>query len=166
MVSRGASLTLGVWGAVALVMAADMGLAAAASAPGPYERQLRQAETRLAVLRGRPEAVAPLSVVAGLAEDLPPKMIEDVVRGAVDHLGGDPLVAAQASLLLARMEEQRGDAAGAERRRAALGLFRHWWVVGPFGDGRASLGQPFPPELETGAPDAAKRYPGKEREVA
>ncbi|HET6284378.1 MAG TPA: hypothetical protein VFH73_25700, partial [Polyangia bacterium] len=169
MVSRGATLTLGVWGAVALAMVAEVAVAGPIVAPvagpfaGPFERQLRQAEARLRAMSGRPEAVAPLSVVAGLAEDLPPRMIEDALRPIV---AGDPLVAAQAAQMLARLEEQRGDAAGAERRRAALGLFRHFWVVGPFGDGRASFSQPFPPELETGAPDVARRFPGKEREVA
>ena len=165
MVSRGATLTLGVWGAVALAMVAEVAVAGPIAGPvaGPFERQLRQAEARLRALFGRPEAVAPLSVVAGLAEDLPPRMIEDALRPVV---AGDPLVAAQAAQMLARLEEQRGDVAGAERRRAALGLFRHFWVVGPFGDGRASFSQPFPPELETGAPDVARRYPGKEREVA
>ena len=39
-------------------------------------------------------------------------------------------------------------------------------VVGPFGDGRSSFGQAFAPEQDDGAPDPARRYAGKEREVA
>src|SRR5262249_45817892 len=40
-----------------------------------------------------------------------------------------------------------------------------FWVVGPFGEGRSSFDEIFPPEAEPDGPDPARRYPGKAREV-
>src|SRR4029453_12737768 len=42
-----------------------------------------------------------------------------------------------------------------------LGLLSHYFVIGPFGEGRASLNTPFPPEQEPAPPALGARYPGK-----
>jgi hypothetical protein len=138
---------------------------AGAPSAGVFGAELARQSARLRALRGRPEAAAPLAALAALYDDVPDGAVEAVLREVADAAGTDPLVAAQASYLVARTADDRGDAAAAERRRAALGLLTRFWVVGPFGDGRASLAQPFPPETEEGVPDPARRYPGKEREV-
>jgi cellulose synthase operon protein C len=153
--------------AVVAMAAAARGEGAAADAPrGPFEEELAREGARLDARLGRPEAIAPLSAIIALEEDVPPAALEAAVRRAVAP-GADPLVAAHASLQLARLLDQRGDDTGAQAVRAPLGLLTHFWVVGPFGDGRASFGESFPPETErgAGAPDLARRYPGKAREV-
>lgn len=186
MVTRGAALALGLWGAATLagpVTAAGAPPPTSAGAPapgsagiptpasagegdaGPFALEVDRAEARLRSLRGRPEAVAPLAVIGRAANELPPRRLEELLRSAASD-ASHPLVAAHASLMLAAAEEQRGDAAAADRRREGLGLLRQFWVVGPFGEGRASFSQPFPPETETGGPDGKKTYPGKERDVA
>ena len=138
----------------------------AEAAENPYERVLRRQVSRLAALKGRPEAAAPLAVLAGLADALPAAVIERALRGVADDPASDPLVAAQATEQLAEVLEQRGETSEANRRRTALGFLTRPWVVGPFGDGRASLEQVFLPETEAGVVDPGRRYPGKEREVA
>src|SRR5581483_9181229 len=67
--------------------------------------------------------------------------------------------------------DDKSAAAGSEsspgdRRRAALGFVTAYTVVGPFGDGRSSFGETFPPERDEGAPDPTRKYPGKERDVS
>ena len=62
--------------------------------------------------------------------------------------------------------DQRGETAEAASLRASLGLLSHTFVIGPFGEGRASLNTAFPPETEAAAPElGARRYPGKTHEV-
>ena len=51
------------------------------------------------------------------------------------------------------------------RLRASLGLLSHAFVIGPFGEGRASLSTTFPPEKEPAPPALGARYPGKAHEV-
>ena len=55
------------------------------------------------------------------------------------------------------------------RRRRRCGprwvCCRTTFVIGPFGEGRASLNAAFPPETEPAAPDLTKTYPGKTHEV-
>jgi tetratricopeptide (TPR) repeat protein/transglutaminase-like putative cysteine protease len=139
-----------------------------ASSPpaGSFEGQLAAEAARLRAARARPEGIVPLLAIAGLYDSLPGGQIEPILRATADDPATHPLVAAQAAYLLSRTDDDRGDVAPAERRRAALGLVSHFWVIGPFGDGRASLSQPFPPETERGAPDPARRYPGKQRDVS
>ena len=163
--------------------------AAPAAAGTLFEAELAGEATRLAATRGRPEGVVPLLAVAALYDEVPPGLVERLLRETADARGTDPLVAAQAAYLLARIEDDRagdgnGDAGANEsaafapgaaapappatpgdRRRAALGFVTRFAVVGPFGDGRASFGEAFPPEHEDGPLDPARRYPGKEREV-
>ena len=87
--------------------------------------------------------------------------VDAVCLGCLPHTRGqtaeadgvDPLVAAQAAYLVSRMEDDRGDAEAAARRRAALGLVSQFLVVGPFGEGRSTLTQVFPPERDTARPD-------------
>ena len=67
---------------------------------------------------------------------------------AASAKGAHPLVAAQASWFLAHLEDQRGETAEAASLRASLGLLSHAFVIGPFGEGRASLNAAFPPETE------------------
>ncbi len=52
---------------------------------------------RLAATRGRPEGVAPLLAVASLYDEVPPGLVERIVRETADAKGTDPLVAAQAA---------------------------------------------------------------------
>ncbi|HVR62798.1 MAG TPA: DUF3857 and transglutaminase domain-containing protein [Polyangia bacterium] len=137
-----------------------------ADADGFFDRILRGEHARLVALAGRPEAVVPLAAIASLVDDLPPAAVEGAVRAVADDRASDPLVAAQATLLLAERLDARGEASEAERRRGALGLLRRPWVVGPFGDGRDSFAQAFAPEVEGGVVDPARRYAGKEREVS
>ncbi|MEA2697285.1 MAG: hypothetical protein QOI66_1556, partial [Myxococcales bacterium] len=132
----------------------------------PYDRVLQRQLDRLAALKGRPEAAAPLAVIAGLADDLLPSQIEAAVHNVADDPASDPLVEAQAAALLADLLDQRGEVKEATARRTALGLLTRPWVVGPFGEGRASFAQAFAPEKEGGIVDPARRYAGKEREVA
>ncbi len=182
----------------------------------PFEEVAAAEIARLDALTGKPEAVAPLLALFGLADVLPPGRLDAVVtrllrpdllpstivpgqedsasylerasagglcppeRGGVR--GGasgsepppcslrkpgaaDPLVAARARDWLARRLEQQGDDGAAASVREPLGILSRFWVVGPFGDGRASVDVPYPPEFETGVPDAARDYAGKERKV-
>jgi hypothetical protein len=104
--------------------------------------------------------------VASLYEDVPPGLVERIVRETADAKGTDPLVAAQAANLAARIDDDQLDDKAGERRRAALGFVTAYTVVGPFGDGRSSFGETFPPERDDGAPDPTRKYPGKERDVS
>ena len=76
--------------------------------------------------------------------------------------GAHPLVAAHASWFLAHLLDQRGETKEAAALRASLGLLSHYFVIGPFGEGRASLNTPFPPEQEP-APPVAGRAATRER---
>jgi transglutaminase-like putative cysteine protease/tetratricopeptide (TPR) repeat protein len=120
----------------------------------------------------RPEAIAAIAALVENREFFAPGRMAQVLREIVDgKLGGsaDPLVASQASYLLSLEEDRQGDFPSAESRRAALGLVRDFWVVGPFdAQGRSGLLRSFPVEAEgkTLDPQAGKRYPGKEREVS
>src|SRR5262245_53848435 len=141
------------------------GAATAAEKPrGPFEEQLGREAARLEARHGRPEAAAPLAALATLDDSVGPAALEPLLRRAAGP-GADPLVAAQAAWGLSRVLLQRGDAEGAAAALAPLGLFSHFWVVGPFGEGRSSFAEAFPPETEHGAPDLGKRHPGKAREV-
>jgi tetratricopeptide (TPR) repeat protein/transglutaminase-like putative cysteine protease len=168
MVSRSAARALA--GAVFAALAAAAGARAspppppAGAASGVFGEQLAREQARLAARAGRPEAAGPLAALLALADDLPPGALEPALRRAAAP-DMDPLVAAQATFQLADLVGQRGDAAAAEALRARLGLFQHYWVVGPFGDGRSSYGTTFGPEAEAAAPDLARGYPGKAHEV-
>ncbi|HEY2904018.1 MAG TPA: DUF3857 domain-containing protein [Polyangia bacterium] len=161
---RRAALMLGLVGAAAIGGLSPP--ARAGAADNPYDRVLRRQLDRLTTLRGRPEAIVPLAVLSALVDDLPPATVEGAFRRVADDATSDPLVAAQASAALADLLEQRGDAGEADKRRAALGLLTHPWVVGPFGDGRQSVAQAFAPEGEGGAVDPRRNYVGKERAVS
>jgi len=119
----------------------------------------------------RPEAIAAIAALVENREFFAPGRMAQVLREIVDgKLGGsaDPLVASQASYLLSLEEDRQGDFSSAESRRAALGLVRDFWVVGPFdAQGRNGLLRSFPIEEEGKPlnPQSGKRYPGKEREV-
>jgi transglutaminase-like putative cysteine protease/Flp pilus assembly protein TadD len=149
----------------ALVLCAVAVLGAgAAKAAGPYDELLAAEASRLASRASQPEGTGALAALATLDENVDPRALEAAVRGGLGK-GAHPLVAAQASWLLARLLEQRGETREAATLRASLGLLSHWFVIGPFGEGRASLNTPFPPELEPAQPDLAKTYPGKTHEV-
>jgi tetratricopeptide (TPR) repeat protein len=156
---------------VALVLTASSAHAAApapapvAAAPGPFGAELAAATAALDARRGRAEAIAPLARLLALEDDLPATALEPVLRRAAEP-ASHPLVAAQASLALARLLEARGDEAGARAARAPLGLLSRASVVGPFGEGRSGFSQTFPPESETDAPTRGRVYRGKLGEVA
>ncbi|HVV51047.1 MAG TPA: hypothetical protein VHO06_15370, partial [Polyangia bacterium] len=140
---------------------------AARAAPGPtaYEEVLARAGARLGDEASKPEAIAALAELAALDEDVAPAALEAAVRqGAAP--GADPLVAAQATFLLAHLLDERGARDEAAALRASLGFLRHPLVIGPFGEGRASFGTAFPPEAERAAPVPGHTYPGKVHDVA
>ena len=145
-------------------------------AENPYEELAAVERRRLEARAGRPEAVAPLLALFELADALPPGRVDGPVQVLIhsdqDHAlarhgaaGTDPLVTARARDWLARRLEEKGDEEGAAAMRAPLGVLTRLWVVGPFGDGRASIETPFPPESEGDLPDPTRAYAGKERLV-
>jgi hypothetical protein len=177
MVVRSATLAVRVCGVFLSMVAA----AEARAAPGAtlFEADLAGEAVRLAATRGKPEGIVPLLAAASLYEDVPPGLVERLVRETADAKGTDPLIAAQAGNLAARIDDDqlydKGGAAGGaaspdpspgDRRRAALGFVTAYTVVGPFGDGRSSFGEGFPPEHDDGAPDPTRKYPGKDRDVS
>src|SRR5438552_6612850 len=132
----------------------------------PFAASVAREIARLHDAAGRPEAVGPLVAVMELADTQPVGRLDPVIRRLVEERGTDPLVVARARDWLARRAEAEGDDAAATTWRAPLGILSRLWVIGPFGDGRGSFGLAFPPEAEAGAPDPARSYQGKEREVA
>ena len=137
---------------------------AALSAPDAYSEVLARAAAALAKEAARPEAAAAVAQLATLDENVPPVALEAALRPGV-AAGAHPLVAAQAALLLAHLEDERGEHAAAAARRARLGFITHAFAIGPFGEGRASFRTPFPPEAEPAPPALDHRYPGKGHEV-
>jgi cellulose synthase operon protein C len=135
------------------------------SAPGAYDEALARAGARLAREAATPQAIAALAELAALDEAVAPAALEAAVRRGLVP-GAHPLVAAQASYLLARLLDERGARAEAASLRAGLGFLSNPLVVGPFGEGRASFATSFPPETEQGPPEPGRSYPGKVRDVA
>src|SRR3982751_872311 len=134
------------FGAVAVIGAG------AARAADPHDQLLAVESARLAAHASEPEGAGALAALATLDEDVDARALEASVRAGVGK-GAHPLVAAQASWLLAHLLDQRGEIGEASSLRAALGLQSHYFVIGPFGEGRASLDTVFPPEREAAAPD-------------
>ncbi len=136
----------------------------ARGAEGPpvdsFARELGTAIASLDERRGKPEAVAPLAKLAWLDESVPAGATEAAMRRAAGP-GNHPLVAAQATMLLAHQLEERGDDAGAHALRAPLHALTKLWVVGPFGEGRGGFSQEFPPETDQERPSRAHSYKGK-----
>jgi tetratricopeptide (TPR) repeat protein/transglutaminase-like putative cysteine protease len=152
-------------GLPSLPLRASMGnQAALPDAFGPFEAELARQTARLSARVARPEAMAPLAALLSLEDNLPSGALEPALRQAAGS-GSHPLVAAQATFHLARLLDQRGDRAGALAARAPLGLVSQGFVIGPFGEGRASFDQSFPPETEKNAPERDKRYRGKSTDV-
>jgi transglutaminase-like putative cysteine protease/tetratricopeptide (TPR) repeat protein len=141
-----------------------VGSARGARAASAYDALLATEGARLAAHPGEPAAVSALAILAGLDELVPPPALEAALRPAVAP-GAHPLVAAQAAFTLAHLLDQRGETREAAALRAPLGLFAHWFVIGPFGEGRPSFGARFPPETERAPPEVGHTYPGKLREV-
>jgi transglutaminase-like putative cysteine protease/tetratricopeptide (TPR) repeat protein len=133
---------------------------AAGAGAGPFEAERAAASARLAALRGRPEAIAPLTQLLALEDSLPAGAIEGALQEAAGPTS-HPLVAAQATLQLARLYGDRGNDEKARATRGALGLLTRVQVVGPFGEGRAGHSQVFPPETETEGPTKGRTYRGK-----
>jgi transglutaminase-like putative cysteine protease/Flp pilus assembly protein TadD len=138
--------------------------AGSAQARRPQEEVLAAEAERLAAHASGPEGAGALAALATLDEDVDPRALESAVSGGLAK-GAHPLVAAQASWFLAQLYDQRGLTAEASSLRASVGLVSHYFVIGPFGEGRASLDTVFPPETESAAPDLGKAYPGKAHEV-
>jgi transglutaminase-like putative cysteine protease/Flp pilus assembly protein TadD len=130
----------------------------------PYEEVLASEAAALEARASQPAAAGALAALAALDEDVEAAALEAAVRGALAK-GAHPLVAAQASSLLAHLLDQRGETREATSLRASLGLLSHFFVIGPFGEGRASLTTVFPPEQESAAPALGKTYPGKSHDV-
>ncbi|HSS38074.1 MAG TPA: DUF3857 domain-containing protein [Polyangia bacterium] len=162
-----AALVVGVVAAVGGHTGAAAGASAAQAAagtPDAYGEVLARAAAALARQAARPEAAAAVAQLASLDENVPPAALESALRPGV-AAGAHPLVAAQAALLLAHLEDERGDHAAAETRRARLGFLTRAFAIGPFGEGRASFRTAFPPEAEAAPPALDHRYPGKGHEV-
>ena len=136
-----------------------------APAPSAYEETLARAGARLAADVKAPQAIAALAELAELDENVAPAALEAALRPAL-AAGAHPLVAAQAAYFLAHLLDERGAHDEAAALRGRLGFLAHPFVIGPFGEGRASFATAFPPEGEPAAPDLSRRYPGKAREVA
>ena len=147
-----------------VVCAVAVAGAGTAQARRPQEELLATEGARLGAQAAAPEAVGALAALATLDEEVDPAALESAIRGGLGR-GAHPLVAAQASWLLAHLDDQRGQTKEAAALRASLGLLSHYFVIGPFGEGRASLNTVFPPELEAAAPQIGKTYPGKVHEV-
>ena len=156
------------WAALTVLLALVCPSWAFGDVPGRLAERSRE---QFRSSHGRPEAIAALAALVRNEDFLMPGELALVLREMVDgKLGGpaDPLVEAQAAFLLSLEEDRGGDFPAAERRRAALGLVRDFWVVGPFeAQGRSGFARVFPVEEEgqTLDPRSGKHYPGKEREV-
>jgi cellulose synthase operon protein C len=151
-----------------VVVAAPRSLTGASEAPGfvgTFAEPLATARAQLDARRGRPEAVATLAELLALEDELPPGALEPALASAAGA-GSDPLVAAQATLQLARLLDQRGDEAAASAARATLRLLTRVSIVGPFGEGRAGYSQTFGPEEEADEAARGRTYQGKAGEVA
>ena len=129
-----------------------------------YEEVLARAGARLAAEASKPQAIAALAELAELDEAVSPAALEAAVRGGLVP-GAHPLVAAQAAFLLAHLCDERGASKEAASLRGGLGFLRHPFVIGPFGEGRASFRTAFPPEAEKAPPELARTYPGKAHDV-
>ena len=90
-------------------------------APTAYGEVLARATAALASEAARPEAAAALAQLASLDENVPPAALEAALRPAVAP-GAHPLVAAQAALLLAHLEDERGDHARGQRATGTPGI--------------------------------------------
>lgn len=154
---------------LALILLLSTGVAAAATdaaVGSPFDDELISRRTEARGLAGRAEAIVPLLGILDPWDELSDRaqlvrLLEDVA-GDARQLAD---VRARATFLRAALAGRMGDRAAAKKWRSALGLVTSWWVVGPFdNDGRGGFGRIFGPEGEQF--DEAKRYPGKERDVA
>src|SRR5262245_27241588 len=100
------ALLIGAVGALA-------GRSARAAGPTAYEETLARAAGQLSAQAGKPEAIAALAQLAVLDEDVAPAALEAAVRRGVSP-NAHPLVAAQASFLLAHLLDERGASAEAD----------------------------------------------------
>jgi cellulose synthase operon protein C len=135
----------------------------------PFEELAVVEEARLQAAAGGAAAIGPLMAMMELAQVLAPGRFDAALSRLVRPEGkaaGDPLVAARARDWLALRAEEKGDDGGAAQLREPLGLLSRFWAVGPFGDGRASIDVPYPPESDRERPTVDRAYPGKERSVA
>ena len=152
---------------VVCVVVASAGRGGAQSATATttaYDEVLARAGARLAEEASKPQAIAALAELAALDEAVSPAALEAAVRRGL-VAGAHPLVAAQAAFLLAHLCDERGATEEAASLRAGLGFLAHPFVIGPFGEGRASFRTAFPPESERAPPELARSYPGKTHDV-
>src|SRR4051795_363880 len=104
MVLRSATLAVRVCGVFLSMVAGAEARAATVSGAAPvspggtlFEAELAAESARLAATRGKPEGIGSLLAVAALYEEVPPGLVERVLRETADAKGTDPLVAAQAA---------------------------------------------------------------------
>jgi tetratricopeptide (TPR) repeat protein len=137
-----------------------------AKAPAsPYQPDLTNALADVHTRANRSDAVEPLFRLADL-EDVTPRPVWERAMSMAAATVTHPLVRAQAELLLAEIQDERGDGAAAQKRREQLGTVTNYFVVGPFdNEGGKGMAEVYPPESET-TWSAGRRYPGKAREVA
>src|SRR5690349_6289410 len=107
--------------AICAVAVVGAGVARAAT---PYDDLLSAWAARLAAHASQTEAAGALAALATLDEDVDPAALEAALRPAVAK-GAQPLVAAQASALLAQLLDQRCETREASALRASLGLLSH-----------------------------------------
>jgi cellulose synthase operon protein C len=136
----------------------------ATATAGAYEEVLARAGARLAAEASKPQAIAAVAELAELDEAVSPAALEAAVRRGL-VAGAHPLVAAQAAFLLAHLCDERGATNEAASLRRGLGFLAHPFVIGPFGEGRASFRTAFPPESEHAPPELARTCPGKAHDV-
>src|SRR5438270_13443845 len=98
---RSATLAVRVCGVFLSMVAGAEARAAPSPSPSPaagatlFEADLAGEAVRLAATRGKPEAIVPVLAAVSLYEDVPPGLVERLVRETADAKGSDPLVAAQ-----------------------------------------------------------------------
>jgi tetratricopeptide (TPR) repeat protein len=114
----------------------------------------------------RPEAAGALLALLALSPRLPPAVGLDLLQPIVEDSRVAPVLAAQANYVAARGLEDLGRVEEAAAARKRLGFLEQPFVIGPFGEGRASLDEPFAPERAPGPPVEGASFEGKLRPVA
>jgi transglutaminase-like putative cysteine protease/tetratricopeptide (TPR) repeat protein len=149
---------------VALLAAAHLAPSApaATTTPDAFARQLEARAARWKAERGKPEAALAVLGTMDLWDLTDPAAITRFLGDAAADAKAHPLARAHAAYLAEEAAVRRGDAAGAAKHRAELGLVESWRVIGPFGfDGGDLIGTPYGPEAAI-----RDREQGKRGEVA
>lgn len=116
--------------------------------------------------RDRPSAAGDLLALLAMSPRLPSVAGLELLQPIADDSHLAPVIAAQATYVVARELEDLGRVDEALAARKRLGFLEQPVVVGPFGEGRASLDELFAPERAPGPPVEGVSFDGKLRPVA